>query len=303
LPARPVLKRLAVLLLAVFACVSAFPEHPAAGAVAEERVVIADGHVDIGPRLVDGRWLLGLRDDTVSPQVWRSLDDVVLQVVDGACLRLPPGDAFSFLAPGGAEVWLLPQVQQQGILWPGWNTQDPSISGLQGPVTWKLEALEGPGEFALFLTGSFGDTRPLFSTMDKLPQEMKLDMNSHVHGNWAFTAPGIYCLEMSMEARGQDGQTLSDLSTLRFAVGPVDPDTAFASTTAGGISTLAIGLGAGAAALGKPRRSLGLAEEATSCLTPTDRARRSSASKRSACSSASARCCTASASKSEPGNS
>jgi putative ABC transporter-associated repeat protein len=242
--------RLAVLLLAVLACMSTFPERRAAGAVAAEQVVIADGHVDIGPRLVDGRWLLGVRDDTVSPQIWRSFDDVALHVVDAARLRLPAGDGLSFLAPGGTEVWLLPQVQEQGILWPGWNTQDPSISSLQGPVIWKLESVEGPGEFALFLTGSFGNTRPLFSTTDDLPQEMRLEMNSHVHGNWAFTAPGVYRLEMSMEARAPDGQTLTDRRTLRFAVGPVDPEAAFASTTAAGISTLTIGLGAGATALG-----------------------------------------------------
>jgi putative ABC transporter-associated repeat protein len=207
------------------------------------RAVVADGHVDLGPRFVDGTWRLQIRDDTVRPVVWRNLSDIVLHAVDPAAVTVPPDPAFSFLGPAGSTVWLLPQTQQAGILWPGWNTQDPSVIGtVSRAATWRLHGVTGPGKFVLFLTGNFGAPQILFDSAKTYPQETGIEVGSHVHGNWVFTASGTYLLDVEISASTTDGGMVTDRQALRIFAGPGDPATAFptsSSTPAPQVSTAA----------------------------------------------------------------
>ncbi|GAA0256240.1 hypothetical protein GCM10010492_66420 [Saccharothrix mutabilis subsp. mutabilis] len=215
--------RLIQALLATVAALLLLP--PAAHAQAP--VVIADGHVDLGPRLVEGRWTLQLRDDTGDGPVWREPGDVVLQVGDAAKTTVPNDPAYAFLGTPGSEVWVLPQVQDQRLVWPGWNTQDPSIAEVVGrEVDWRLHGVAGPGRFELFLTGDFGAPRTIFGSGRPYPQETGVEAGTHVHGNWVFTAPGAYSLDVEMATA--DGR--SDRATLKVHVGPGDPATAFPAT-------------------------------------------------------------------------
>jgi len=192
------------------------------------RTVIADGHVDMGPRLLGDEWTVQIRDDTGSPPVWRELADVVLHAVDQARIVVPGGGAFAFLGEPGDEIWVLPQTEQAGVLWPGWNTQHPSVvEGVAGNVTWTLRGVSGPGAFKLFLTGSFGNPEVLFDTAEPLPQQLSIPPNTHAHGNWVFTEPGIYRLAVELSATAS-GRQLSDTGTLTVVIGSgTDPATAF----------------------------------------------------------------------------
>ncbi|GAB3512886.1 TIGR03773 family transporter-associated surface protein [Phytohabitans suffuscus] len=202
----------------------------AAAAPATGRKVIADGHVDMGPQLDGTTWRVRIRDDTGSPPVWRELSDVVIHAVDKAKIKVPSGSDYTFLGPAGSDVWLLPQAQQAGIVWPGWNTQDPSVvNGTRGDVTWRLTDVDGPGEVKLFLTGSFGKPDVLFDSAGELPQQLAIPPNTHAHGNWAFTRPGVYHLGVQLTGTTKAGANLTDSRTLNIAVGPVDPNTAFPS--------------------------------------------------------------------------
>lgn len=199
---------------------------------AEAPVVIAEGHLDLGPRLVDGKWALQIRDDTGDGPVWREPADVVIQVADAAKTTVPDDPAYAFLGSPGAEIWVLPQVQDQKVVWPGWNTQDPSIAELVGrEVTWRLHGVEGPGRFELFLTGNFGAPATIFSSGRPYPQETGVEAGTHVHGNWVFTAPGAYSLDVEMATA--DGRAdRADRVTLKVHVGPGDPATVFATSAA-----------------------------------------------------------------------
>ncbi|MFC0530958.1 TIGR03773 family transporter-associated surface protein [Phytohabitans kaempferiae] len=207
----------------------------AAAAPATGRKVVADGHIDMGPQLDGNTWRIRIRDDSGSPPVWRELSDVVIHAVDKAKIKVPSGADYAFLGPAGSDVWLLPQAQQSGIVWPGWNTQDPSVvNGTQGNVTWRLTKVDGPGQFKLFLTGSFGKPDVLFDSAKALPQQMSIAPNTHAHGNWAFTKPGVYHLGVQMTGTTKAGKSVTDTRTLNVAVGPVDPDTAFGNGSSGG---------------------------------------------------------------------
>lgn len=208
-------------------------ESDAAPETGRGRTVIGDGHIDMGPRFDHGRWTVQIRDDTGKPAVWRNTEDVVLQVKDRAKVEVPQDKTFAFLGKPGSHVWLLPQVQQDGVLWPGWNSQEPEVAAtVEREVTWQLTDVNGPGDFMLFLNGSFGTPTVIFDGRKRLPQETGIEVNSHVHGNWAFTRPGTYLVQVRMSAKTKDGAGQTDTRTLRFSVGPQDPHKAFAARTA-----------------------------------------------------------------------
>lgn len=195
---------------------------------AAERVVIGDGHIDMGPRFVNGDWTIQIRDDTVDPAAWRDPEDVVLHAVGAARLPIPEDQRFAFLGEPGTPVWLLPQVQKAGILWPGWNTQDPQVATtIRREVTWSLLDVEGPGSFVLFLNENFGQPEVVFDSREPYPQRTGVDANTHVHGNWAFSKEGTYLLDIEMSAVGNDGRQLSDRATVRVYVGEGNAASAF----------------------------------------------------------------------------
>ncbi|WP_210405828.1 TIGR03773 family transporter-associated surface protein [Micromonospora sp. MH33] len=205
---------------------------PAAGAEVRSaatgsRRVISDGHVDMGPQLSGGDLRIRVRDDTATPPVWRELADVVLHVKDNAKTAVPAGA--DFLGKPGETIWLLPQAQQAGIVWPGWNTQHESVvTGTRGNVTWTLAGVDGPGRFTLFLTGSFGNADVLFDSAKSLPQRLAIPPNTHAHGNWAFSKPGLYRLAVQMSATTTAGRTVTDRKMLTIAVGDnTDPGSGF----------------------------------------------------------------------------
>ncbi|HTE58821.1 MAG TPA: TIGR03773 family transporter-associated surface protein [Solirubrobacteraceae bacterium] len=200
----------------------------AAPAAAGQRTVIADGHVDLGPRFAGGTWTIQIRDDTVEPPTWRELPDVVLQAVGAARTEVPDDRAFAFLGKPGAPVWLLPQVEQTGVLWPGWNTQHESVvDEIAREVTWRLHGVRGPGRFALFSTQDFGAPALLFSSARPFPQEIGIDADSHVHANWAFSAPGTYLLDVELAATTRSAGDVNARETLRIFVGDNRPERAF----------------------------------------------------------------------------
>ncbi|ADB31102.1 hypothetical protein Kfla_2011 [Kribbella flavida DSM 17836] len=213
----------AVLLLSAVAFPAAAEPAPVT-----QQVVVADGHVDLGPRFVDGRWTVQLRDDTADPAVWRPLENVVLQVSGKAQVAVPADPAFAFLGKPGQRIWVIPQVQRDGVLWPGWNTQETEVAKqVDREVTWSLEGVEGPGAFTLFLNSDFGKPETVFDSRTPLPQQTGIDVNTHVHGNWTFEAPGTYLLRIAMTAKLTDGSTVTDRRTLRLYAGDGDARAAF----------------------------------------------------------------------------
>ncbi|MDG4800003.1 TIGR03773 family transporter-associated surface protein [Micromonospora sp. WMMD980] len=201
----------------------------AAAGPATGRQVISDGHVDMGPQLNGDTWTIRIKGDRSSPPVWRETADVVLHVKDKARITVPGGA--DFLGKQGDTVWLLPQTQQAGLVWPGWNTQHESVvSGVKGNVTWTLKGVNGPGRFALFLTGSFGSENVLFDSTKPFPQKLDIPLNTHTHGNWAFGKPGLYRLAVQMSGTTTAGRAVSATKTLTIAVGDsTDPNTGFAA--------------------------------------------------------------------------
>lgn len=190
--------------------------------VASGRTEISAGHVDMGPRFNNGKFELMLHDDHGESPVWRSLDEVIYRGSDKAILEVPNDPRYSFVgAPAGSKVYVIPQTETKGVIWPGWNTQDPQlVSKLNRGVNLTLEQVSGPGTFSLYLeNGNFSAPQVLWSSTKNEPQKLWVEKNTHTHANWVFTAPGEYLLKVTASAELSDGSTVSDTRYLKFAVG------------------------------------------------------------------------------------
>lgn len=190
--------------------------------VASGRTEISAGHVDMGPRFNNGKFELMLHDDHGETPVWRSLDEVIYRGSDKAILEVPNDPRYSFVgAPAGSKVYVIPQTETKGVIWPGWNTQDPQlVSKLNRGVNLTLEQVSGPGTFSLYLeNGNFSAPQVLWSSTKNEPQKLWVEKNTHTHANWVFTAPGEYLLKVTASAELSDGSTVSDTRYLKFAVG------------------------------------------------------------------------------------
>lgn len=190
--------------------------------VASGRIEISAGHVDMGPRFNNGKFELMLHDDHGETPVWRSLDEVIYRGSDQAILEVPNDPRYSFVgAPAGSKVYVIPQTETKGVIWPGWNTQDPQlVSKLNRGVNLTLEQVSGPGTFSLYLeNGNFSAPQVLWSSTKSEPQKLWVEKNTHTHANWVFTAPGEYLLKVTASAELSDGSTVSDTRYLKFAVG------------------------------------------------------------------------------------
>jgi surface-anchored protein len=197
----------------------------AAQRIATGRKVLSTGHVDVGPRFVDGRWRLMVHDDAAKAgggeSVWRHTDQTVLRVTDDAVLPVPDDPAYAFLpADPGADVYVVPQTQDPDVVWVGWNTQDPEVmETIDRGVTMTLTGVQGPGELVVYLqSGDFAEPQVLWDSTGE-PKPIWVDVNTHTHANWVFTAPGVYLVQVKIEADLVDGSAVADTRELRFAVG------------------------------------------------------------------------------------
>ena len=209
---------------------------------------ISAGHVDLGPRLIDGQWRAGLRHDAESGAVWRDPNQTVLRVNDAAIMTAPDSADYPFLADvAGKPVHVIPQTQNPRVVWLGWNTQDPAVTAtIDRGLTMRVGPVSGPGRAWLFLqSGTFG--KPLLlADSGAAPGDVWIDSGTHVHANWAFSAPGTYTATVTFLGTTTAGEAVNASTTLRFAVG----DAASASEALAMAAPAASGSGSGAPAAG-----------------------------------------------------
>jgi surface-anchored protein len=187
--------------------------------------VISAGHADVFEVTVSGSALsVQIEDESAVPTVYRNPAQTLLQVKPTAQTSVPsPAGAFSFLGAAGAPVWILPQVQNPTLLWPGTSTERIGAGVLQGnSVTWHIDSVSGPGGFHVYTTNGFGVPSVIFTSTAAFPQSTTLGVPTHAHHNWAFGATGTYTVAMRATATLAGGTPVtSGPVTYTFRVGPL----------------------------------------------------------------------------------
>ena len=137
---------------------------------------------------------------------------------------------FDFLGKKGGLVHMLPQVNDNVHVWPGWSTNALAGTGA-GPATLKLEpaVLPAGGAYDVFTADS------LTGSLDHLIDSrhgrvsMTIPEPTHAHASWAFSKPGAYLLKASYTSRVGGHEVSSRPECLTFLVG----DEAIAAHRAG----------------------------------------------------------------------
>ncbi|WP_130864866.1 choice-of-anchor M domain-containing protein [Acidipropionibacterium timonense] len=201
-------------------------------------VLLERGHVDIKADLDHGtlRGLLG--DDTLSHakhSVDRSLGSVALAVPDSARKRRPSSGMlaeprFGFLGRKGALVHMLPEVNDNVHVWPGWSTNALAGTGA-GAATLRIAPAVIPAGGAYHVFSADSITGRLDHMVDSTSGKVDVAIPepTHAHATWSFSKPGAYLLHVSWTTT-LGGRTVSSRpECLTFLVG----DAAIADHRAG----------------------------------------------------------------------
>ena len=186
---------------------------------------------------------------------------------------------YSFLGKApGEQIWVLPQTQKSGVLWPGFNTEGIASGTLAAytpsgdarvtaNATWvrlELVAARMPfgAVFSLYQGGSGGvpivwwDTKDGINTASdaieggNVTDVMWINTGTHAHMNWTFTHAGRYELDVRSRAFINDGgnlvEVVSGINTLHVLVNDstTGPMLESAPTAVGDVLTLTEDAGA-----------------------------------------------------------
>ena len=195
------------------------------------RIKISHGHLDIQATLKDRQLSVGLRDDSGiidADSTVRPLDSVVWTVSENARrvrTERMADEKLNFMGPVGTAFYGLPQTQQSGLPWPGYNTQDIDYSQLRGPVRLHVvpKVMPEGARFGMFTESLNGADVLLDSTTGKTT--IDIDYATHAHANWVFSEPGQYMFDVHYSATLADGTEVSSpVQQLAVAVGKKTSD-------------------------------------------------------------------------------
>ena len=165
---------------------------------------ITDGHFDLGPAIENGQLVARIKDDRSVPAVWKDPASMTFALGEKARNKAP--EALSYAAAPGQDVWMIPATQIRGVPWLGMNSQrEEIVTETSGQVRFSLLDVQGPGNVAVFESGSLGAGIGTH-VFDGAGTSYTLPANTHAHQNWVFTEPGSYQLTIAMNVspRGED---------------------------------------------------------------------------------------------------
>ena len=165
---------------------------------------ITDGHFDLGPAIENGQLVARMKDDRSVPAVWKDPASMTFALGEKARIKAP--EALSYAAAPGQDVWMIPATQIRGVPWLGMNSQrEEIVTETSGQVRFSLLDVQGPGNVAVFESGSLGAGIGTH-VFDGAGTSYTLPANTHAHQNWVFTEPGSYQLTIAMNVspRGED---------------------------------------------------------------------------------------------------
>ena len=200
----------------------------------------AHSHVEV--RFTDGSLRLALYDFDEG-----DLDPAVVPVFVGLPARqVIPAAYTGLLGPAGSPVWMLPQNENPLLPFLGLGAESIAAGSLlDARLTLTLRRVAGPGELVVFQTLPFGQPKVMFSTRDGLPDGLVLRAGpgTHVHCNWAFTAPGTYRATFEATAKLPAGLpvTSGEVTFTFIVVPPLVPTLSAPRVNADGSLTVTLG--------------------------------------------------------------
>ena len=184
-------------------------EAPApASSLLSDPVEIARGHLDVRLTQAAGEngttYGLAVKDDSLTAartSVLRTLGSTTLAVAPNARFVRPASlsDAsYDVLGPVGTATYVLPETQNSDIVWPGLSTEGIDYAALPEGADLTLHLAQAPAgaRVAFFQGGTFGAGAKVHFDSTKGDGVVHTTEATHMHGNWVFSAPGTYRIEV-----------------------------------------------------------------------------------------------------------
>ena len=179
-----------------------------ASSLLSDPVEIARGHLDVRLTQAAGEngttYGLAVKDDSLTAartSVLRTLESTTLAVAPNARFVRPASlsDAsYDVLGPVGAATYVLPETQNSDIVWPGLSTEGIDYAALPEGADLTLHLAQAPvgARVAFFQGGTFGAGAKVHFDSTKGDGVVHTTESTHMHGNWVFSAPGTYRIEV-----------------------------------------------------------------------------------------------------------
>ena len=179
-----------------------------ASSLLSDPVEIARGHLDVRLTQATGEngttYGLAVKDDSLTAartSVLRTLGSTTLAVAPNARFVRPASlsDAsYDVLGPVGAATYVLPETQNSDIVWPGLSTEGIDYAALPEGADLTLHLAQAPAgaRVAFFQGGTFGAGAKVHFDSTKGDGVVHTTEATHMHGNWVFSAPGTYRIEV-----------------------------------------------------------------------------------------------------------
>ena len=179
-----------------------------ASSLLSDPVEIARGHLDVRLTQASGEggltYGLAVKDDSLTnarTSVLRTVGSTTLTVAPNARFVRPASlsDAsYDVLGPVGTATYVLPETQNSDIVWPGLSTEGIDYAALPEGADLTLHLAQAPegARVAFFQGGTFGAGAKVHFDSSKGDGLVHTTEATHMHGNWVFSAPGTYRIEV-----------------------------------------------------------------------------------------------------------
>lgn len=179
-----------------------------ASSLQSDPVEIARGHLDVRLTQASGEggltYGLAVKDDSLTnarTSVLRTVGSTTLAVAPNARFVRPASlsdPSYDVLGPVGTATYVLPETQNSDIVWPGLSTEGIDYAALPDGADLTLHLAQAPegARVAFFQGGTFGAGAKVHFDSTKGDGLVHTTEATHMHGNWVFSAPGTYRIEV-----------------------------------------------------------------------------------------------------------
>ena len=179
-----------------------------ASSLLSDPVEIARGHLDVRLTQASGEggltYGLAVKDDSLTnarTSVLRTVSSTTLAVAPNARFVRPASlsdPSYDVLGPVGTATYVLPETQNSDIVWPGLSTEGIDYAALPEGADLTLHLAQAPegARVAFFQGGTFGAGAKVHFDSSKGDGLVHTTEATHMHGNWVFSAPGTYRIEV-----------------------------------------------------------------------------------------------------------
>ena len=179
-----------------------------ASSLLSDPVEIARGHLDVRLTQASGEggltYGLAVKDDSLTnarTSVLRTVGSTTLTVAPNARFVRPASlsdPSYDVLGPVGTATYVLPETQNSDIVWPGLSTEGIDYAALPEGADLTLHLAQAPegARVAFFQGGTFGAGAKVHFDSTKGDGLVHTTEATHMHGNWVFSAPGTYRIEV-----------------------------------------------------------------------------------------------------------